>query len=89
MGPSAFTDLDRFTDNELCQMHLDTYRRGLKHFENADRLLSIMAGLHYPSAEYTLVKNEMHVAMAAGTEAHDLVRHIGAMIRARRANANA
>ena len=87
MGP--MTDLDRYTASELCQMHLDTYRRGLAHFENVDRLLSIMFGLTYPSAEYDAVKTEMQVAMAAGTEAHELVRHIGAEIRSRRANADA
>lgn len=89
MGPSAVTDLDRFTDSELCQMHLDTYRRGLEHFETADRLLSVMMGLNYPSAEYATVKAEMHVAAAAGTEAHELMKHIGAVLEARRSDANA
>ena len=87
MGP--YSDLDRFTDNELCQMHLDTYRRGLEHFENADRILAIMAGLPYPSPEYADAKANLAVAMSAGTEAHELLRHIGEVSRARRANADA
>lgn len=89
MGPQTVSDLDRFTDNELCQMHLDTYRRGLEHFEEADRLLGVMTGLPYPSAEYAEAKAQMSVAMAAGTEAHELLRHIGAVSRARRASTNA
>ena len=88
MGPTAMTDLDRFTDNELCQMHLDTYRRGIEHFENADRILGIMAGLPYPSPEYAEAKANLAIAHEAGTEAHELLRHIGAVLSARRANAD-
>lgn len=89
MEPRTVTDLDRFTDNELCQLHLDTYRLGVEHFENADRILSIMAGLPYPSAEYAEARANLRVAHEAGTEAHELLREIGSVIRARRANADA
>ena len=82
-------DLDQFTSTELDEMHIDTYQRALDLFEQADRLLGQLAGLPYPSPAYTSTKASERTAMAAATEAHELLRAIGAELRTRQENANA
>lgn len=83
------TDLDRFSETELTAMHAATYQRALALFEQADRYLCQLTGLPYPSPAYTSVQASERAAMAAGTEAHELLRAIGAEIRTRQENANA
>ena len=78
------TDLDRFTETELNAMHADAYQRALTHFETADLLLGKMSGLPYPSAAYSDTHARERAAMAAGTEAHELLRAIRAELDTRR-----
>lgn len=89
MGPQTTSDLDRFTDNELCQMHLDAGKRALTHFENVERLIACMARMDFHDPEYDRIGQTMRACHEVGIEAHELQLHIGAVIRARRANANA
>ena len=89
MGPSAVTDLDRFTDNELCQMHLDAGKRALQHFTNMERLIGFMSRMDRNDPEYASIGRTVQVCHECGVEAHELQQEIGAVLRARRANADA
>ena len=75
-------DLDRFTETELAQLHMDTYRRALGHFKQAELHLGVMTGLPHLSAEYDAARAMMRAARSAGTEAHELLRAIGRQLDA-------
>ena len=89
MGPSAVTDLDRFTDNELCQMHIDAGKRALAHYKRVENLVGFMSRMDVNDPDYAGVASTMDTCMWAGNEAHELQQEIGNVLRARRANADA
>ena len=86
---SPYTDLDRFTADELCQMHLDAGRRALIHFENVERLIACMARMDLGDPEYPKTERTMRTCHEVGVEAHELMQKIGAALRAREASADA
>lgn len=87
MGPQ--TDLDRFTADELCQMHADAGRRAVQHFTNMERLIGFMSRMDANDPEYTSIGRTVQLCHEAGVEAHELYLHIAAVANARRANADA
>lgn len=78
-------DLNRFTYDQLADLHLATYRAALAAFERAELLYGQMAGMNTRSPEYTRAKLDAKAALTAGTDAHETTRAIGRELDKRRA----
>ena len=78
------SDLDRFSAEELNELHLATYRRSLACYERASEIIHRMVAMPVTSGEYEQAEADARLAMAAGEEAHEQLREISRAIDARR-----